>query len=56
MESDEEKVILTIDGEKFDVTNYISVHPGEGHNNIFLEDFHGKDVFLFLYKNQSEKN
>ena len=48
--SEEEKIVLTIDGEKFDVTEYAPVHPGEGHNDIYLEDFHGKDVSKeFLY-------
>lgn len=28
----------------FSKTDYAPVHPGEGHNDIYLEDYDGKDV------------
>lgn len=34
-------VILTIDGHKYDVTNF--EHPGEGIKDIYLADFNGKN-------------
>jgi len=43
-ESDDGRIILTIDGDQYDVTDYVPAHPGEGHNDIFLEDYHGQDV------------
>ncbi len=43
-ESEEERVLLTVHGVQYDVTDYIPSHPGEGHNDIYLEDFGGKDV------------
>ncbi len=42
--SEADRVILEISGQKYDVTDYIAAHPGEGHNDIYLEDFAGKDV------------
>jgi cytochrome b involved in lipid metabolism len=43
-DSDADRVILEISGQKYDVTDYIAAHPGEGHNDIYLEDYAGKDV------------
>lgn len=43
-DSDADRVVLSIAGQKYDVTDYIPSHPGEGHNDIYLEDYAGKDV------------
>ena len=43
-DSDSDRIILTIKGERYDVTDYAPVHPGEGHTDIYLEDYAGKDV------------
>jgi cytochrome b involved in lipid metabolism len=37
-------VIVTINDQKYDVTDYIPSHPGEGHNDEYLEDYADKDV------------
>lgn len=37
-------MVLTIHDVKYDVTDYVPAHPGEGHNDMYLEDFAGKDV------------
>jgi cytochrome b involved in lipid metabolism len=42
--SEESRIVLTIKGKRYDVTDYAPVHPGEGHNDIYLEDWAGKDV------------
>lgn len=43
-------IVVKIHGQSFDVTEYVSQHPGEGVNDMFLEDYHGEDVTeLFEY-------
>ena len=37
-------VLLAIDGEVYEVSSFVALHPGEGHNDIYLEDFADKDV------------
>lgn len=43
MEKDDD-VILIIKGVKYNVTKYIFKHPGEGISNVYLEDYHNRDV------------
>ena len=38
------KSVITNKKYKFDITNYISKHPGEGIKNIYLRNFNGKDI------------
>lgn len=44
MEETKHPVIVIINQHKFDVSNYIKNHPGEGINGIYLEDFDWKDA------------
>ena len=34
--------VLIVRGHRYDVTAYVDEHPGEGHNDLYLEDFDGK--------------
>lgn len=42
MSKSTKKIILTIDGHHYDVTEFH--HPGEGIKDVYLVDFSGKDV------------
>lgn len=42
MDTENEPIVVIVEGHKYDVTNYN--HPGEGHNDMYLENFDGKDV------------
>ena len=43
-DKEDERIVLTIQERRYDVTEYAPVHPGEGHNDIYLEDYAGRDV------------
>ncbi|MES1920382.1 hypothetical protein MHBO_002059 [Bonamia ostreae] len=57
--SEDDPITLIINGHKYDVTDYINVHPGEGHNNIYLENFDKQDVtnqFNYYHKKTIQTN
>jgi len=35
--------VITIEGHSYDVSGYISQHPGEGIRDVYLRSFNGKD-------------
>ena len=50
------KSVITNKKYTFNITKYISKHPGEGIRNIYLKNFNGKDISSHMdrYHNTNE--
>jgi len=50
------KSVITNKKYTFNITKYISKHPGEGIRNIYLKNFSGKDIssYMDIYHNTNE--
>lgn len=56
-DDESDRIVVAIAGVRYDVTDYVAAHPGEGHNDVYLEDYAGKDVtkeFTYYHSKQDK--